>query len=101
MPGREVELHANQSIRVIPNVALAMKSIDGGNILRKVLDGTREALYRIAVRPTGGGGNTPAPVPTPGGPNTDKGKGDSTTSGPAAPPPPPPAPPPPGGGGGG
>jgi hypothetical protein len=100
MPGREVELHANESIRVIPNQALGMRQIDKGNIFQKVMDGAKEALYRIAMRPTSTGGNTPAPVPTPGGPNTDKGKGDSTASGPAAPPPPP-APTPPGGGGGG
>jgi hypothetical protein len=100
----EIELHANESVRVIPNQPLAVQRIDKGGVFRAALNLVKQATYEALARmgqPGSGGGTT---VPTSGGPQADKDKSGGTTTGtsaPPAPPTPPPAPPPPPPGGGG
>jgi hypothetical protein len=101
----EIELHANESVRVIPNQPLAAQRIDKTPLIRGILNAAKQALYEVASRP-GQVGSTGSPVPpASGGPQADKDKSGGTTNGgtsaPPPPPAPPPAPPPPPPGGGG
>lgn len=85
-PGQVRTLNAGESIHVYKDQPLAQSSVDKGAVVRKILQGLRDAAFTAATHSpahtgAGGGlsGNTGAPPPPTGGP----------------PPPPPPGPPPP------
>lgn len=86
-PGQTKTLNAGESIHVYKDQPLAMSTVDKGAVVRRVLQGLRDAAFTMATHSpahtavTGGPtlpGQTPAPPPPSGGP-----------------PPPPPGPPPP------
>ncbi len=100
--GNPAILNPGDSIRVIRGQPLLARSIDKGNIFRKALQVTRDALYQVAVgRQPGGGTGIPSGggTPTPGGTQGDKDKnGGTTPTGTGTPPAPTGTPPPPPGG---
>ena len=85
-PGQTKTLNAGESIHVYKDQPLAQGAIDKGTLVRKVLQGLRDAAFTAATHASEHGaatgptlpGQTPAPPPPPSGP----------------PPGPPPAPPP-------
>jgi len=86
-PGQTRTLNAGESIHIYKDQPLAQSTVDKGAVVRRVLQGLRDAAFTAATRSpghagtSGGGGGlsgqTPSPAPPPG------------------PPPPSPAPPPP------
>jgi len=79
-PGQTRTLSAGESMHVYKDQPLAQSTVDKGAVVRKILQGLRDAAFTAATR-------TPAHTTVPGGP---------TLSGQTPSPPPPPGPPPPG-----
>jgi hypothetical protein len=108
-PGSAATLRQGDSIRVYKNQPLAARQIDKGNLMRRVLQASRDAVYQVLIqRPGGiggGAGGSGGSVPAAGGAQGDQGKtGTGTPGNPPAGPGNPPAGPgnppgPPGGGG--
>lgn len=102
LPGREVYLHAGESVRVFKDQPLA-RVIDKGSVGRAALRAVERAVYEGLARR--GAGGTAAGTTTSGGAQGDQGHGrnsggspgstngtNSGSSGGAPPPPPPPPP---------
>jgi ferric-dicitrate binding protein FerR (iron transport regulator) len=99
LPGRDVFLHAGESVRVFKDQPLA-RAIDKGSVGRAALRAVEQAIYEGLARR--GAGGTAAGTTTGGGPQGDQKRGgngsgstNSGSSGGAPPPPPPPPPSPP------
>ena len=78
-PGNPATLRQGDSIRVYKNQPLIARHVDKGNVMRRVLQATRDAVYQVMInRPSGIGGvpgGTGTGVPAPGGAQGDTGKG--------------------------
>ena len=79
-PGLTKTLNAGESLHVYKDQPLAQSTVDKGAVVRRVLQGLRDAAFTMAT-------HSPAHTGVPGGP---------TLPGQTGAPPPPPAPPPPG-----
>ena len=88
-PGESKTLNAGESIHVYKDQPLAQSTVDKGAVVRKILQGLRDAAFTMAT-------HTPAHpgVTIPGGGPTLSGQTPSTPPPPAPPPPPGPPPPP-------
>jgi len=84
-------LNAGESIHVYKDQPLAQSTVDKGAVVRRVLQGLRDAAFTMAT-------HSPAHTGVPGGPTLpgNTGAPPPPTGGPPPPPPAPPAPPPPG-----
>lgn len=82
-PGLVKTLNAGESIHVYKDQPLAQSTVDKGAVVRRVLQGLRDAAFTLAT-------HSPAHTGVPGGPTLP-----GQTPAPAPPPAPPPGPPPP------